>query len=127
MTRASALEYLRSLFAYLSNARAKLNKQKVREAMENVFPDLEFNKNAVFIQEWMAEGREEGREEGIHLGFYAMTLRLLERRVGALDEMTQEQVRALPDDKLLDLSDASSCFAGQADLQRWLDKNAVVV
>lgn len=122
-----ALEYLRSLFAYLSKAREKLDKQKVRQSMENVFPDLEFNKNAIFIQEWMEEGREEGREEGVHIGVYSVTLRQLEHRVGALDEMTQEQIRALPNDKLLNLSVALLDFSHEADLQRWLNDNAVVV
>ena len=136
MKRADALEYARSLLAYLSSARGKkINKQKVREVMENVFPQPEFDKSALFIQEWMEEGREEGREkgreegreEGLHIGLFSLTLRLLERRVGALDEMTQEQIRALPNRKLEDLGVALLDFTAQADLQQWLNDNTVVV
>ena len=123
MKRVDALEYARSLSAYLSSARVKVHKQKVREVMENIFPQPEFNKEALFVQEFM----EEGREEGLHLGFYLLTLRQLEHRAGVLDEMTREEIRALPNQKLEELGVALLDFKEPADLQRWLNDNATVV
>ncbi len=91
--------------------------------MENIFPQPEFDKSALFIQEWM----QEGREEGVRIGLLSQTLRQLEHRVGALNEMTQEQIRALPNQKFEDLGVALFGFTTQADLQRWLNDSAVVV
>ena len=118
LSRADAIEFMRPVLAYLSAARKKLNREKVREAMENVFPPMEFNKEAVFIQEWM--------EEGKHDGVSALTLRLLQRRFGALDEATELQIRALPNQKLEDLGVEQADFAAPADLQKWLADNTAV-
>lgn len=119
MNWTDALEYARSLLVYLSSARKKVPKQKVKEVMENIFPQPEFDKSALFIQEWM--------EEGAHNWAFSATRLQLEHRVGALDEMTQEQIRALPNEKLMDLSVALLDFKALPDLQRWLNDNVVVV
>jgi hypothetical protein len=119
MSLPEALEYARSLLAYLSSARHKVKKQKVREVMENVFPQPEFNREALFIQEFI--------EEGKHLGLYSMTVLLLENNVGALDEMTREEIRALPNERLQNLGLASPKLTTLAELQQWLRDNAVIV
>ena len=131
MTRTEALEYARSLLAYLSRARKKVNPQKLRETMQNIFPQIEFDKSALFIQEWMQEGHEKGHEEGlvegIHKGFHLILVRQLETRLDALDEITKEEIRALPSEKLESLGVALLDFTTAADLQKWLHDNSVIV
>jgi hypothetical protein len=80
---------------------------------------LEFDKSALFIQEWM--------EEGEHKGFYSLTLDLLQHRAGPLDEMTQEQIRALSNQQLRALGVALLDFTGPADLQKWLSENVAEI
>ena len=61
MKRADALEYARSLLAYLSSARGKkINKQKVREVMENVFP----NPNSISRRSSFKNGWKKGAKKG---------------------------------------------------------------
>jgi predicted transposase YdaD len=128
MPRGDALEYARSLLAYLSSAGRKVKKEVVKTAMQETFGtnEIEFDKSALFIQEWMAEGREEGREEGLHTGLYSLTLRLLQRVLGPLNEITQTQIQALPNDKLEALGEALLDFTTLEDLQTWLTQNAPV-
>lgn len=126
LPRRDALEYARSLLAYLSSAGRKVKKEVVKTAMQETFGtnQIEFDKSALFIQEWMAEGREEGLQLGEHRGLCSLTLRQLQRVVGPLDEITQTQIRALPNDKLEALGEALREFTTPAELQTWLTQNA---
>ena len=72
------------------------------------------------VQDWLAEGRQEGRQEGEA----AVTLRLLTRRCGPLNEATTAQIQALQIDKLEALADALLDFQGPDDLATWLAANA---
>jgi len=49
-----------------------------------------------------------------------MTLRLLNRRCGPLNEATTAQIQALPVEQLEALADALLDFQGSADLTTWL-------
>lgn len=129
LPRADALEYARTLLAYLSSAGRKVKKEEIRQAMQEVFPlpELQFDKSALFIQEWMEEGREEGREEGLAIGKHdalsSLTLRLLRRQIGELDEATQARIRALPDQRLEELGEALLDFTAPDELHNWLRVN----
>ena len=68
------------------------------------------------VQDWLAEGRQEGEA--------AVTLRLLTRRCGPLNEATTAQIQALHIDKLEALADALLDFQGPDDLATWLAANA---
>ncbi len=68
---------------------------------------------------WFAEGREEGYEEGRQREVQ-LVLRQLHRRIGALTEAQQEQVKALPVEPLEDLGEALLDFTASADLDAWL-------
>ena len=78
-------------------------------------------------QDWLAAGRQEGHQEGLQEGrrdeAAAMTLRLLNRRCGALSEATTTQIQALPLEQLEALADALLDFQGPADLAAWLVAN----
>ena len=138
MNASDALEYLQTLLAYPSSASKKVNKEVVKEAMQEVFPypDLEFDKSALFIQEWMEEGREEGvaigreegREEGIQIGEHkalsSLTLRQIHRVIGEIDSATRERIQALPNHKLEELGEALLEFTSLDDLNKWLSDNS---
>jgi hypothetical protein len=69
------------------------------------------------------KGREEGREEGRKEGELALTMRFLERRVGALPSELQSQIRRLPIALLENLADALLNFNDISDLTAWLQTN----
>jgi predicted transposase YdaD len=80
------------------------------------------------VQMWLEEGRQEGREEGRQegeargraLGEASVTLRLLSRRCGLLNEATTARIQALPLEQLESLAEALLDFTGAADLAAWL-------
>ena len=67
------------------------------------------------VQDWLAEGRQEGEAQEAA----KVTLRLLNRRCGPLNEANTAQIQALPVEKLEALLD----FQGPADLAAWLAGN----
>ena len=71
-------------------------------------------------QDLLDRGREEGREEGEA----KVTLRLLIRRCGPLNEATTARIQALPLQQLESLADALLDFAGANDLASWLAEHA---
>ena len=71
-------------------------------------------------QDLLDRGREEGREEGEA----KVTLRLLIRRCGPLNEATTARIQALPLDQLEALAEALLDFAGADDLAVWLAQHA---
>ena len=65
-------------------------------------------------------GRQEGRAEGRQSEAAAMTLRLLRRRCGTLNQATTLQIQALPLEQLEALADALLDFQDPNDLAAWL-------
>ena len=88
------------------------------------YPDLEFDKSALFIQEWMEEGREEGIQIGEHKALCSLTLRLIHHVLGEIDSATQERIQALPNHKLEELGEALLDFTSLDDLNKWLSDNS---
>ncbi|CAK6697907.1 DUF4351 domain-containing protein [Synechococcus sp. CBW1107] len=68
------------------------------------------------VQDWLAEGRQEGEAN--------VTLRLLTRRCGLLNEATTARIQALPLEQLETLAEALLDFQGPADLAAWLAAHA---
>ena len=71
-------------------------------------------------QDLLDRGREEGREEGEA----KVTLRLLIRRCGPLNEATTARIQALPLQQLEALAEALLDFTGPDDLAAWLAQHA---
>ena len=67
------------------------------------------------------QGREEGREEGEQ----RLVLRLLLRRIGEIDSSLIERVRGLSIEQLEGLAEALLDFSSVADLEAWLNQQAV--
>ncbi|MCT0224839.1 DUF4351 domain-containing protein [Synechococcus sp. CS-1328] len=72
------------------------------------------------VQDWLAEGRQEGRQEGEA----NVTLRLLTRRCGPLNDATTARIQALPLEQLEALAEALLDFQGPDDLAAWLAAHA---
>ena len=71
-------------------------------------------------QEWIEEGRQEGEARGRSAEAVAVTLRLLNRRCGPLNEVATARIQALPLEQLEALAEALLDFSGPADLTAWL-------
>jgi len=72
---------------------------------------------------WHREGREEGRIQGLEegrQGMASLVIRLLNRRVGMIEEAVVEKVRNLQPEQLENLGEALLDFTNTADLERWL-------
>jgi flagellar biosynthesis/type III secretory pathway protein FliH len=74
------------------------------------------------IQQGMQRGREEGREEGIREGSAALTIRLLTRKLGMIDEETLARVRNLSLEELETLGEELLDFQSATALKEWLDR-----
>jgi predicted transposase YdaD len=120
MKREDVLDYLRGVMAYLSGIRKRVKREEIEKAMQEVFAQEEFDKSALFIQEWMEEGREKGREEGLHTGLLSLTLRLARHHFGQIEQTAEERIRALSSRQLEDLGEALLEFASVEDLNQWL-------
>lgn len=120
LQREDALEYLRAVMAYLSGTRKRVKREEIQVAMQEVFAQEEFDKSALFIQEWMQEGREEGREEGLHTGMFSFALRLLRNLFGQVDRAEEERISALSSQQLEGLAEALLKFNSPEDLNQWL-------
>jgi predicted transposase YdaD len=75
------------------------------------------------FQDILAEGREEGRKAGRQQEAAALAMRLLIRRLGSLDQASQETLAAMPLLRLEQLAEDLLDFSGPGDLQAWLAAN----
>ena len=69
------------------------------------------------------KGKQEGRAEGKQEEAATLILRLLKRRVGEIGGELEQQVSAMPLEKLEELGEALLDFTEANDLQNWLGKN----
>jgi predicted transposase/invertase (TIGR01784 family) len=72
-------------------------------------------------------GRAVGRAEGWKDGEAALIIRLLTRKLGAVDSATQERIRNLSSTKLEELGEALLDFSDATDLANWLRDRAYAV
>ena len=99
------------------------------EAVEQVNPREEFGNVAPFAQAWIAEWEQQGMEKGLekglemgeHKGLISLTLRLVHRRFGEIDEAMRGRISALPNQRLEDFGEALLDFASPDDLRQWLE------
>ena len=75
-------------------------------------------------EEALEKGLEEGLERGQQQGAAALTLRLLQRRIGAVDTQTKEQIESLSVERLQQLGEALLDFQALSDLTTWLSENS---
>ena len=75
-------------------------------------------------QEALEEGREQGRQEGRQEGELAVVMRLLTRRVGAIEPEMRSRLQQLSSPQLEELALALLDFTTKADLVSWLDRQS---
>ncbi len=73
-----------------------------------------------WYQQILQEGEQRGEQRGRLEGEVQLVLRLLNRRVGLLDETLQQQITRLPLEQLEALGEALLDFSLVEDLQTWL-------
>jgi hypothetical protein len=81
---------------------------------------LEDFTQSVAYKEIFGLGEQQGLRQGLQAGELEITLRLLQRRCGALPPDQEARVRALPLPRLETLAEALLDFQGPDDLTRWL-------
>jgi predicted transposase/invertase (TIGR01784 family) len=116
----SAIEYLATIARYLSAATWPVTETDFGEAIKKAFPKKAGGIMPVIGETWIQKGRQEGRQEGLQEGTAALTLRLLQRRIGVVDDQTQERIRALSCEQLGELGEALLDFTSPDDLTQWL-------
>lgn len=94
------------------------------EALQHSFNDeidryKEENKMP-YVTSFERRATERGLQQGLQQGSADLTLRLLERLFGTLDEETQAAIRALPVERSGELGEALLAFKAPEDLQAWL-------
>ena len=73
-------------------------------------------------QEALEEGLEQGRQEGRQEGELAVVMRLLTRRVGAIEPELRSRLQQLSSTQLEELAEALLDFTTKADLVSWLER-----
>jgi hypothetical protein len=109
---------LTPLMKYITGVR-EVTQLDLDRLIEATYPQAKEETMTTLTQSWVEQGIQQGRVETLQL----FTLRFLERRLGALDEITVARIRNLPVEALGALCDAGWDFATPADLAAWLDRN----
>ncbi|MEW6350755.1 MAG: Rpn family recombination-promoting nuclease/putative transposase [Thermodesulfobacteriota bacterium] len=138
MDRQTALEFLETVLRYLGAATDRVTAEDCREALQGPLTDrgelrmdeyrlidgLIADHLARNRPKWMREAMEEGLEEGRKEGTASITIRLLSRKFGCLDNALEERVRQLPLEELELLGDALLDLPSESALAEWLDRRA---
>ena len=90
-----------------------------RQEIEQMLGLSELKQTRVY-QEALEEGREQGRQEGRQEGELAVVMRLLTRRVGAIEPEMRSRLQQLSSTQLEELALALLHFTRTADLVNWL-------
>ncbi|MGH9939886.1 MAG: Rpn family recombination-promoting nuclease/putative transposase, partial [Blastocatellia bacterium] len=101
MMRQDALEYLRTILMYLSIAKRQISKEDLHMAIEQTFPESTGEVIAQFALDWIAEGEQKGEQKSAA----RISLRLLERRFGAISDDLREMISSLSTEQLERLSE----------------------
>ncbi len=115
-----ALDYLRTILYYLSKGTGKVTESQFAAALNQAFPEEGEKAMQTMIDVWIQEGEQKGRQEGRQEGILALTLRQLQRRIGALDAETEARIRELSFEQLEQLGEALLDFSQPDDLAAWL-------
>ena len=97
-----------------------------RQEIEQMLGLSELKQTKVY-QQALAEGREEGRDEGREEGRQrelALIMRLLTRRIGAIEPRWQSRIQQLSTTQLEELGEAVLDFSNAADLVTWLQAHS---
>ena len=127
----SALEYLVTVMRYLTETNRKLTREEFINLTEQLPTEtgvtMETMAEGWFndgVRKGRREGRKEGREEGRQEAGLALTLRLLQHRIGTINARTQARLHQLSFEQLTELGVALLEFQSARDLTAWLRTQA---
>ena len=98
-------------------------KTDIEPIVEAAAPQHKEEIMTTLAQNWMQEGIEKGRQEGRVETLQQILFRPMERRFGALDEMTRKRILNLKVESLASLSETWPDFTSLDDLTDWLNRN----
>jgi predicted transposase/invertase (TIGR01784 family) len=97
-----------------------------RQEIEAMFSLSDIKQTRVYQeakQEGLEAGFQAGRQEGEKQKAQSLVLRLLNRRLGKLNNRLTEAVKSLQTDQLDELAEALLDFTDRSDLEEWLKNN----
>lgn len=109
------VENLKTVIKYLTETTARLSAKDLQEAVRPLFESKEGEIMPTIAETW--------KREGIQQGTAALTLRMLQKRFGKIDESTQKQINVLTFEQLGQLGEALLDFKSPKDLASWLKAN----
>ena len=77
-----------------------------------------------YVTHWERRGEKRGRKEGEKQGLLDAIFRLLNRKLGKLDDKVQAQIEKLSVARLKKLVEDLLDFSQPDDLERWLKRKA---
>jgi hypothetical protein len=95
---------------------------KLRWELEVIDP-IEREGIMEIVTSWMEQGIQQGLERGRQQEAAALVLKLVARKMGALEPALEEQIRALPVAQLESLAEALLNFTNKTELAAWLQQN----
>ncbi len=124
----SALKFLEAAFRYLGAAGGRVTDKDLTQALEEALGERGESYMESILDRWMNEGIEKGLQQGMQQGMLreaaSLTIRLLTRRFGKLDEATEERIRRLPLEEVERLGEELLDFPDKSALKDWLDRAA---
>ena len=133
VTEQNALEYIKTVLVYLTQASRKLTEPGIRRAVQAKLPAHEGEVMETLATRWMRQGHQQGRQEGLQEGVQIgqqklaldWALRLLQRQLDRpLDSRLRARLAQLSVAQLNQLSEALFEFKTVRDLTKWLRENA---
>ncbi len=120
----SALEYFSTSMRYVEFVRGRMTESIFQEVVFTAFPALGEKLMQAFNASWIEQGIQQGIQQGRQDGIAALTLRLLQRRIGKVSAETETRIHALSVEQLENLGEACLDFSQPEDLVGWFQANA---
>jgi len=119
----SALEFLESVFRYLGVAKERVKLADAGQALKQALGKKGETFMYGLLEKWVNEGVEKGKLLGMQAGVASLTIRLLTRRFGKLDDAVEERIRLLPLDKMEKFGEDLLDIPDKGALTEWLDRS----
>jgi hypothetical protein len=101
---------------YLAETTARLSEKDLQKAVRPLFEGREGKIMPTIAETW----KRGGMQIGLQQGTAALTLRMLQKRFGKIDEATQGLIKALTFEQLEQPGEALLDFKSPDDLSNWL-------
>lgn len=123
----SALEYFYTSMRYVAEVTGQVTAGKFQEIVHAAFPARGENVMQMFDAEWIEKGMQKGLQQGRQDGMAALTIRLLQRRIGKISAEMEALIHALSTEQLGNLGEACLDFSQPEDLAAWFQTHAAPV